>query len=68
MSSDDMTIIHHIGITIDDDIDPAPENVPAQQQQQQGQKQKVGEVWKSEGIISPWKANNVQNYFVFFGN
>ena len=47
---------------------PAPENIPEQQEQQQGNGQEGGEVWKSEGIIFPRKANNLQNYFACFRN
>ena len=53
LKSDDMAIIHRIGITIDDENYPMLESVPTQQQQQQGQGQQGGEVWKSEGVIYP---------------
>ena len=60
-----MTILHCIGIKIDDEKNPVQYNAPQQKKQQQRTHQKVDEVWKSEGIIFPWKANNVQNYFTF---
>ena len=63
-----MAVLHCIGITIDDDNDTAPENVPEQQRQQQWNGEEGGEVWKPEGIICPRKANNLQNYFACFRN
>ena len=61
-----MAVLCCIFITIDEDNDTAPENIPEQQQQHQGNRPKVGEVWKSEGIICPHKANNILNYFTCF--
>ena len=48
-----MTILHCIGIKIDDEKNPVQYNDPQQKQQQQRTHQKVDEVWKSEGIIFP---------------
>ena len=66
--ADDMAIIFCIGITIDEENYPVTDNAPAQQQPQQWKEQKGGEVRKSEGIIWPQKANNVQNSFSCFRN
>ena len=63
-----MAIICCIGVTIDDDNDPAPERFPEHQYQHQGKGQEFGEVWKSEAIIYPCKANNLHNYFAYFWN
>ena len=63
-----MAVLHCIGITIDDDNDTAPENVPEQQRQQQWNGEEGGEVWKSEGIICHCKAKNLQNTFACFQN
>ena len=63
-----MAVLCCIFITIDEDNDTAPENIPEQQQQHQGNRPKVGEVWKSEGIICPRKAKDLQNYFACFRN
>ena len=57
-----------IGITIDDENYPAPDNAPKQEDQQQGNRKGSGYEWKSEGIIFPNKANNLHKYFAFFWN
>ena len=49
------------GISIDDDNNPAPENVPRQGDTTTG----TGN-WRREGIICPRKAGNLQNYFASF--
>ena len=49
-TENDMTILCCIGITINDDNDTVPENLPKQQEQQQGNTKKDGEVCNSEGI------------------
>ena len=63
-----MVIICYIGITIDDENDPAPENFPEKQEEQQGIEQQGGEVLKSEGIICPCKVDNVENFSVCLWN
>ena len=68
MTADHMDIFFCIIIKINDDNDPARENVPVQQQQKKGQQHQGGEVWKAEGIFCPQKSNNVQNYFSCFRN
>ena len=67
-TEEDTAVLHCLGITIDEDNDPASENVPEQQEQQKGNRQEGGEVWKSEGIICPRKAKNIQDYFSCFWN
>ena len=63
-----MAIISCIGIKIDDNNYPAPDNVPDQQYQQQENGKEGGKLCKSEGVVCPRKANNVWNYFTFFCN
>ena len=65
---EDMAILCFSGIAIDDDNDTAPENVPEQQNQQKGNREEGGKVYKSEGIIFPHKAKNLQNSFACFQN
>ena len=48
-------------ISIDDDNNPAPENVPRQDETTAG----TGN-WRREGIICPRKAGNLQNSFAYF--
>ena len=48
-------------IAIDDDNDPAPENLPRQGETTSG----TGN-WRREGIIYPQKTGNLQNYFASF--
>ena len=67
-TEENMSVLRCIGIKIDDDNYPAPENAPEQQKQQQGNGEEDGEVWKSEGIICPRKAKDLQNYFACFRN
>ena len=59
ITEDYMYILCWIGIKIDDNKDPAIENIFGKQWKQQGNGQEVDEVWKSEDIICPWKENNV---------
>ena len=49
------------GIAIDDDNNPAPENVPRQGETITG----TGN-WRREGIICPRKSGNHNNYFASF--
>ena len=51
------------GIAINNDKDPAPENVPRQGKTTTG----TGN-WRREGIICSRKAGNLQNYFASFRN
>ena len=66
--ADDMAIVCCVVIAIAEENYPVTENAPTQQQPQQGKENQGGEVRKSEGIICPQKANNVQNYFSCFRN
>ena len=61
-----MAVFHCIGITIDEKNDTASYNVPGHQDQRQVNGEEGGEVWKAEGIICLFKANNFNNYFAFF--
>ena len=67
-TEENIDVLRCIGITIDDKNYPAPENVPEQQEKQQWNGEEGREVWKSEGIICPRKANNLRNYFACFCN
>ena len=51
------------GISINDGNNTAPENVP-----RQGDTNADTGNWRREGIICPWKAGNLQNYFASFRN
>ena len=66
-TEEDVAVLHCIGIKIDNDNYPAPDNVPEQQEQHHGNVDEGGEVWKSEGIICPRKANNLQVFSRIFG-
>ena len=67
-TEEDMAVLCCIRITIYDHNYSAPENVPEQKYQQVGNGEEGDEVCKSEGIICPCKANNLQNYFTCFRN
>ena len=56
-----MVKLRRQGIAIEDDNDPAPENVPRQGKTTTG----TGN-WRREGIICPRKDGNLQNYFYSF--
>ena len=56
-----MVDLRRQGISIDDDNDPAPENVP-----RQGENTTCTDNWRREGIIFPRKAGNLQNSFASF--
>ena len=58
-----MVELRRQGISIDDDNDPAPENVP-----QKGENTTRTGNWTREGIICPRKAGNLQNYFASIRN
>ena len=64
LTLDVIDIIYNIEIKIDDDRDPDLYILPSQQHQHKRKELQCGEVWKSEGIISSQKVNDVQNYFV----
>ena len=58
----DMDNLCKQGITIDDDNDPSPKNIP----QGRTNKQALaadGLVWKGEGIICPRRSSNLMNLF-----
>ena len=57
----DISELRHKGITIADDNDPSPDNVPRHGDTTAG----TGN-WRREGIISPRKPGNLQNYFASF--
>jgi hypothetical protein len=64
LTADDMAELRRQGITIDDDTDPAPENIPIPEL-------RVEEVplsWQSDGIICPRRAANLQNTNACFMN
>ena len=61
LRSEDMAELRHQGISIDDDNDPAPDNVPRQGETTYG----TGD-WRREGIICPRKSGNLQNSFPYF--
>ena len=61
LRSEDIVELLCQGISIDDDKNPAPENVP-----QQGDNTTRTGNWRREGIIFPRKAGNLQNYFASF--
>ena len=52
-----------LGISIEYDNDPAPENVP-----RQGENNTRTGNWRVEGIICSRKSGNLQNYFASFRN
>ena len=56
-----MVEIRRQGIAIDDDNNPAPENVPRQVENTTGAVN-----WMREGIICPRKYSNLQNSFASF--
>ena len=56
-----MVELRRQGISIDDDNDPAPENVP-----RQGENTTRTGNWRREGVICPRKAGNLQNSFASF--
>ena len=56
-----MVELRRQGIAIDDDNNPAPENVP-----RQGETTTGTGYSRREGIICPRKAGNLQNYFASF--
>ena len=58
---EDMVELRRQGIAIDDDNDPAPEDVPRQGETNTG----TGN-WRRVGIICPRKSGNLQNYFASF--
>ena len=58
---EDMVELRSQGISIDDDNNPAPENVP-----RQGDNTTRTCNWRREGIICPRKAGNLQNSFASF--
>ena len=60
---EDMVELCRQGITIDDDNNPSPDNVPRQGETTTG----TGN-WRIEGIVCPCKAGNFQNYFASFRN
>ena len=60
LRSEDMVELRRQGIAIDDDNDPAPENVP-----RQGKNTTCTGNWRREGIICPRKSGNLQ-IFCFF--
>ena len=61
LRSEDMVEIQRQGIDIDDDNNPSPYTVP-----RQGKTTTVTVNCRREGIISPRKAGNLQNYFASF--
>ena len=61
LRSEDMVELRRQGISIDDDNDPAPENVP-----RQGENTTRTGNWRREGIICSRKDGNLQNSFVSF--
>ena len=61
--SEDMVELRRQGIDIDDDNNPAPDNVP-----RQGENTTSTVDWRIEGNICPRKAGNLQNYFASFRN
>ena len=67
-TEEDMAALCCIVITIDYNNDPAPYIFHEHQEQHQRNEEEGGEVWKSEGIICPRKANNLQNYIASFWN
>ena len=60
---EDMAELFRQGIAIDDDRNPAPDNIPRQGETTAG----TGN-WRREGIICPRKSGNLQNYFASFRN
>jgi hypothetical protein len=68
LSADDLADLRRQGIAVDDDNDPAPENVPARQAPQQAAAVVAPLEWRSEGIICPRRANNLQNSNACFKN
>ena len=63
-----MDVLIHIGIKIDKDNDNALYNVPEKSERHKENGEDGGEVCKSEGVICPRKADNLQNYFACFRN
>ena len=63
LRSEDMVELRRQGIAIDDDNDPAPENIPRQGETTTG----TGN-WRRKGIICPRKSGNLQNSFASFRN
>ena len=61
LRSEDRVELRRKCIAINDDNNPAPDNVPRQGETTSG----IGN-WRREGIISPRKAGNLQNYFAYF--
>ena len=61
LCSEDMVELRRQVISIDDDNNPAPENVP-----RQGENTTRTGNWKREGVICPRKADNLQNSFASF--
>ena len=61
--SNDMADLHLQGIVVDDDIDPAPENIPYEETQSVNDYN-----CKSEGIICPRQSNNLHNNYAAFKN
>ena len=61
ISSEDMVELFRQGIDINDDNDPAPDNVPRQGETTTG----TGN-WRREGIIFPRKSGNLQNILASF--
>ena len=61
LRSEDMVDICRQGIAIEDDKDPAPDNVPLQ-----GDTNTRTGTWRREGIICPRKSGNLQNSFASF--
>ena len=61
LRSEDMVELRRQGISIDNDNNPAPENVL-----RKGENTNRTGNWRREGIICPRKAGNLQNSFAFF--
>ena len=61
LRSEDIVDIYRQGISVDDDNNPEPDNVPRQVETTAG----TGN-WRREGIICPLESGNLQNYFAYF--
>jgi hypothetical protein len=62
--SEDMAELRRQGIAVDDDNDPAPENIPDRGAAPAAAADNLN--WKGEGIICPRKSTNRQNSFAGF--
>ena len=60
-TSDDMADVRHQGVAVDDDNNPAPQNIPLPQLED-------GYSWRSEEIICPRRSNNLPNTYAAFKN